>query len=134
MVNGESMADFASFIAACASLSRYPSAINPASTSAIIMPSLPLSVSSGNEGAKPDVSPKCLILSFNSTINRCAVFLPTPGIRVNASSSLFITNWCNSCTVTVDIIANAIFAPTPLTLSNSLNTSRSLWLKNPNNN
>ena len=56
---------------------------------------------------------------------RSAVFLPMPGMRVNAVTSLACTNRAKSSTLTPDSTASAIFAPIPLTFCTSRNSRRS---------
>ena len=66
-----------------------------------------------------------------STTIRSAVFLPIPGIRVNAVMSPAWTSAANWLTDAPDRIASAIFAPMPVTFCTSRNIRRSASLRKP---
>ena len=66
------------------------------------------------KGAKPDVSPKCLILSLIQQ-SIAVRFFTDPWDTRQCQLIIVHHKLVQLCTVTVDIIANAIFAPTPLT-------------------
>ena len=79
----------------------------------------------------PMLSPTTL--SFSSTTIRWAILLPTPGQDVRAVESLLPMRRINLSGIYVDSIENANFGPTPFTVHNSLNRSRSSSVEKPSN-
>ena len=75
--------------------------------------------------------PKSAARSRSSTTMRSAVFLPMPGMRVSAVTSLVCTSRANSSTLTPESTASAIFAPTPETRCTSRNRRRSFSRRKP---
>src|SRR5262249_42745109 len=72
-------------------------------------------------------------LSFNSVTMRSATFGPTPGVRVTAALSRNAMAFASSAGGSVPSTANATLAPTPCTVCNKRNHSRSMSLLKPNN-
>ena len=74
---------------------------------------------------------KGVILSFNSTMIRCAALGPMPFTLLSERTSSVCTIFAKSAGVNADRIMRAVCPPMPDTLSKTWKRSRSIFVANP---